>query len=149
MPTTARRPPPPLHPLTLAALVQFGKDISEGKYDYTAEGKQQLLLPSEYKKAVAAKSPAPVISWHPHVIAACWKVACRLIVKLDAEKKVSRDCMDWVDSEVTAHDTVRPPPPLDAVAGWSCCAHTPPRCSNPPHPRCCVTLQAVWRTKRR
>lgn len=87
--------------------MQFGKDISEGKYDYTAEGKQQLLLPSEYKKAVAAKSPAPVISWHPHVIAACWKVACRLVSKLDAEKKVSRDCMEWVDTELAAHDTVR------------------------------------------
>ena len=91
---------PPAH-------LQFGKDIREGKYDYSAEGKQQLLLPSEYKKAVAAKSPAPVISWHPHVIAACWKVACRLISKLDGEKNVSRDCMDWVDTELAAHGTVR------------------------------------------
>eukprot|EP00892_Ulva_mutabilis_P012612 jgi/Ulvmu1/9723/UM055_0062.1 len=99
------------------ASLTFGKDSREGKYDYTAEGKQQLLLPSEYKKAVAAKSPAPVIAWHPHVIGACWKVACRLVAKLDAEKHVSRDCMDWVDSELAAHGTPKEAPKEAAEAG--------------------------------
>ena len=57
--------------------MQFGKDFAESKYDWKQEGRQQLLLPSEYKKAVSAKAPAPVISWHPKIISCCWKIACR------------------------------------------------------------------------
>ena len=55
--------------------MQFGKDYTEGKYDWKQEGRQQLLLPSEYKKAVSAKAPAPVISWHAKIISCCWKIA--------------------------------------------------------------------------
>ena len=59
--------------------MQFGKDYTEGKYDWKQEGRQQLLLPSEYKKAVSAKAPAPVISWHAKIISCCWKIACRCV----------------------------------------------------------------------
>lgn len=130
--------------------VQFGKDFAESKYDWRQEGRQQLLLPSEYKKAVAAKAAAPVISWHPKIISSCWKISCRysyfpfyscnlvfhpcivrtpvscnhlkvlcknayyyvtcakdvnmcrLVVKLDEEKNVRREFMEWVDAEATA-----------------------------------------------
>jgi hypothetical protein len=62
--------------------VQFGKDFADAKYDWKQDGRQQLLLPSEYKKAVAAKAPAPVISWHPKIISTCWKIACRCPLSL-------------------------------------------------------------------
>jgi hypothetical protein len=84
----------------MSRCLQFGRAFAEGKYDWTDEGKQQLLLPSEYKKASAAKIPTPVISWHPQIINTCWKIACRLIGKLDEEKGVRRDFLDWVDTEV-------------------------------------------------
>ena len=79
--------------------MQFAKHMAEGKYDWTAEGKQQLLLPSEFKKASAAKTPCPVISWLPEIISVCWKVASELIVKLDQEKGIARsDTFDWIRS---------------------------------------------------
>lgn len=72
--------------------------MAEGKYDWTVEGKQQLLLPSEFKKACAAKTPCPVISWLPEVLSCCWKVALQLIVKMDAEKSVRQDFFEWIEA---------------------------------------------------
>lgn len=77
--------------------VQFGKAMAEGKYDWTAEGKQQLLLPSEFKKASSQKTVCPVISWLPEIISVCWKVACELVQKLDGEKGIRQELFDWIE----------------------------------------------------
>jgi hypothetical protein len=78
--------------------VQFGKGVAEGKYDWTAEGKLQLLLPSEFKNACAAKTPCPVISWLPEIVSCCWKIAVQLIIKMDAEKNVRQDFFEWIEA---------------------------------------------------
>lgn len=83
--------------------VQFGKGVVEGKYDWTAEGKLQLLLPSEFKNACAAKTPCPVISWLPEIISCCWKIAVQLIIKMDSEKSVRQDFFDWIEAGKERH----------------------------------------------
>lgn len=89
--------------------LQFAKNMADGKYEWTADGKQQLLLPSEFKKACSAKTPCPVISWLPEVISVCWKIASELIVKMDAEKDTARsDMFDWIE--------VRGGAPVEAAA---------------------------------
>jgi hypothetical protein len=83
--------------------VQFGKGVAEGKYDWTAEGKLQLLLPSEFKNACGAKTPCPVISWLPEIVSCCWKIAVQLIIKMDAEKSVQQDFFEWIEAAKEQH----------------------------------------------
>jgi hypothetical protein len=92
----------PAHNATPAD-AQFAKNMADGKYDWSADGKQQLMLPSEFKKACSAKTPCPVISWLPEVISVCWKIASELIVKMDAEKAIARsDLFDWIEAPSSA-----------------------------------------------
>ena len=96
--------------------MQFAKNMADGKYDWTADGKQQLLLPSEFKKACAAKTPCPVISWLPEIIHVCWKIASELIVKLDTEKGIARsDLFDWISNRGVQEER-KPPVDTDGNA---------------------------------
>jgi hypothetical protein len=87
--------------------LQFGKGLAEGKYDWTADGKQQLLLPSEFKKACSAKTPCPVISWLPEIISVCWKIASELVIKLDNEKGIRQELFDWIDASSRQRETAK------------------------------------------